>query len=136
MDTLEQMVAKKIKTLILNKEIPYSNLDELPLGCRQLVNKYLMEHDKAVCQMKIMDALAEITLLRSEEHWAEWEKFYDEDGYRDFAEVIYVKNSGEINHIAPWNSEFYYQHINAFRKINPYEEELEDWENDVGFPGI
>ena len=49
--------------------------------------------------MKIMDALADITLIRSDQ-WAEWEKFYDEEGMRDFAEVLYVQNSGKIKKIA------------------------------------
>ena len=111
-------------------------MEKLPNICKDLVEFYLREHDKAVCQMKIMESLAEITLMRSEEHWAEWEKFYDEEGMRDFAEVLYVQNSGKIKKIAPLNTNYYYQHIKAYRRLNPYEEEMEDWEKDVGFPGI
>ena len=85
--------------------------------------------------MKIMDSLAEIALIRSEDHWAEWEKFYDEEGMRDFAEVLYIQND-KIKKIAPWNSDYYYQHLDAYRRLNPYEEQLNDWENDVGFPGL
>ena len=80
MDTLEKTTAKKIRDLILKKELPYTHLEKLPYGCKELVENYLREHDKAICQMKIMDSLAEIALMRSEDHWAEWEKFYDEEG--------------------------------------------------------
>ena len=136
MNTLEHKTAIKIRDMILKKELPYSHVEKLPYGCKEIVEHYLREHDKAICQMKIMDALADITLIRSEEHWAEWEKFYDEDGMRDFAEVLYIQNSGKIKKIAPWNSDYYYQHLEAYRRLNPYEEQMEDWENDVGFPGV
>lgn len=136
MKTLEEISAKKIRDLILQKKLPYSHLEKIPETCRNLVEYYLRQHDKAICQMKIMDSLAEMALIRSEDHWAEWEKFYDEEGMRDFAEVLYIQNSGKIKKIAPWNSNYYYQHLDAYRRLNPYEEQLDDWENDVGFPGL
>ena len=46
------------------------------------------------------------------------------------------KTVGRLRKLLILNSDYYYQHLEAFRRLNPYEDEMEDWENDVGFPGI
>ena len=112
--------------MIIQKKLPYSILESLPGNCKDLVVFQLREHDKNKCQLKIMDSLAEITLMRCQDCWSTWEKFYDEDGNRDFMEVLYVQNFGEINKISPWNSDYYHQHIKAFRKLIPDDDDLED----------
>ena len=60
MDTLEH-TAKKIRDMILRKELLYTLFEKTSTNFKDLVEYYLREHDKAICQMKIMDSLAEIT---------------------------------------------------------------------------
>ena len=47
MNTLEHKTAIKIRDMILKKELPYSILEKLPCGCKEIVEHYLREHDKA-----------------------------------------------------------------------------------------
>ena len=60
-------------------------------------------------------------------------KIPDEDGNKDFAQVLYIQR-GKIKKITPWNSPFYDEYIEAYREMFPEDEEelcqdlLEDWD--------
>ncbi len=60
----------------------------------------------------------------------DWQKFYDEDGYRDFHEVFYInhhehEDEEDYIEINQFDSEFYYTYQKVFHKMYP-DPELED----------
>ena len=133
-DSIFMLAAIRVRDMVINGKIPYKNLGNVLIpSCKSLVQDLLIEYDREQCRKKLMAPLVKLELKGADECFGEWEKFYDKDGNKDFAQVLYIQR-GKIKKITPWNSPFYDEYIEAYREMFPEDEEelcqdlLEDWD--------
>ena len=135
MKSLLQLTATKIRNQIIKGEIPYSELEKLDNFTHELVFKEVHRYDLAMWRYKIMRSLAKIVIDKSDDFWAQWEKYYDYDGMRDFREIIYIKMDKEHNldnvSVIDFDNPYYDSYLEAYRDYmqenynDPYEGYME-----------
>jgi hypothetical protein len=115
---------------ILIKKKSIKELKILPKSLEVAVMERLAPIDKYHWQEKILESAVTIAFEKSKDIMGDWQKFYDEDGYRDFHEVIYIKHHEHIDEedyieVNQFDTEFYYTYQKVFHKMFP-DPEFED----------
>ena len=120
---------------ILSNKKSIKELKQLPHSLEVAVMERLAPIDKYRWQEKILESAIEIAFNKSLDIGGDWQKFYDEDGYRDFHEVIYIKHSEHEDdedyiEINQFDNEFYSTYQKVFHKMFP-DTEFEDLDIDI-----
>ena len=115
---------------ILSNKKTIKELKLLPHSLEVAVMERLAPIDKYRWQEKILESAIEIAFKKSVDIGGDWQKLYDEDGYRDFHEVIYIKHrehedEEDYIEINQFDNEFYSTYQKVFHKMFP-DPEFED----------
>jgi len=86
--SLKQLSKDIIVKNIIDKEIPYSNLDNLDYYSKEYVLDSLSEYDFKIWKYKIYNSLVEIESKLWDDIDIVFIKYYDEYGYRDYYQNI------------------------------------------------
>ena len=128
--TLFDITVDGIVSDILSKKKTIKELKLLPKSLEIKVMERLAPIDKYRWQEKILESAIEIAFNKSVDIGGDWQKFYDEDGYRDFHEVIYIRHrehedEEDYIEINQFDNEFYSTYQKVFHKMFP-DPEFED----------
>lgn len=120
---------------ILSNKKSIKELKLLPHSLEVEVMERLAPIDKYRWQEKILESAIEIAFKKSVDIGGDWQKFYDEWGYRDFHEVIYIKHKEHDDdedyiEINQFDNEFYSTYQKVFHKMFP-DPEFEDMDMDI-----
>lgn len=118
------MSVDKIVSDILANKITPKQIQGLPESLEMEVMSRVEKIDRYRWQEKIMESLATIAFQKSEHCEGIWQKFYDEDGCRDFHEVFYIEHKEhddeeDFIEINKFDNEFYSIYQNVFYKMYP-----------------
>ena len=133
--SLFEITVDGIVSDILSNKKSIKELKQLPHSLEVAVMDRLAPIDKYRWQERILESAIEIAFKKSVDIGGDWQKFYDEDGYRDFHEVIYIKHrehedEEDYIEINQFDNEFYSTYQKVFHKMFP-DPEFEDMDMDI-----
>jgi len=122
--SLYDITIDRIVSDILSGEKSLKDLKQMPRSLEAAVMVKLEPFDKYHWQEKILESAITIAFDKSKDIMGDWQKFYDEEGCRDFHEVIYIKHNEHIEEddyieINQFDNEFYYTYQKVFHKMFP-----------------
>ena len=121
MSSLYDITIDTIVSDILSGKKSLKSIKSLPESLENAILKRIEPIDKYIWQQKILESAIQITFSKCFDVAGDWQKFYDEEGCRDFHEVIYFKHSEQEDYIEvnQFDNEFYYTYQQVLHKMYP-----------------